>query len=164
MTPGQLYPLKADRVRVAMAWDVDTGGWKGVQRDLDVACVAVNKKGQVDMTDCIYYGNLENKSKSIKHSGDNTTGKGDGNDERISLQMREIPNDVYALYFILSAAGHNQSLSCLKQAKMRLIDKNTGFGISRYSSEELCESSNTSFFLMRIARNLETGHWYLAPM
>ena len=48
----------------------------------------------------VMYSNL--KASGVIHSGDNTTGAGDGDDEIITVHLRELPSDVSQLFFTVN--------------------------------------------------------------
>jgi len=42
----------------------------------------------------IFYNNLASADGSVKHSGDNRTGAGDGDDESLTVDLSMVPADV----------------------------------------------------------------------
>jgi tellurium resistance protein TerD len=129
--------------------------------DLDSSCVAVNREGNVDMNESVYYGNLVNSNLSLVHSGDEQTGEAGGDDERIQVELDRIPSHIIALYFILTlATPPNKTFADVKSAKMRFISTETKVGICRFVPSEM--GNNTALFLVRIAR--EGTHWNLTPI
>merc|ERR1712062_67402 len=60
-------------------------------------------------------------NKSIRHSGDNLTGEGDGDDEQIYVNLDQLSNNVKSLYFIINSySGH--PFSRIKNAYIRIIN------------------------------------------
>lgn len=47
--------------------------------------------------DLVYFGNLKHPSKAIIHTGDNLTGKGEGDDEQIIVNLEDIPEYVHKI-------------------------------------------------------------------
>lgn len=80
-------------------------GWKEskmTKMDLDAHCIVVKRhvEGRAD-TEHIYFSNLTDTSGGIKHLGDNRTGKGDGDDERIMIDLNRLGPDVTKLLFCI---------------------------------------------------------------
>ena len=72
-------------ITLGVGWDVaKKGGFMGMfgggggDIDLDASCLAFNAGGKV--VDQVWFGQLSSKDGSIRHSGDNLTGEGDGDD------------------------------------------------------------------------------------
>lgn len=126
---GNLHQLQYNRITVGLAWDIE----QGQMVDLDSSCVAVNREGNVDMNESVYYGNLVNSNLSLVHSGDEQTGEAGGDDERIQVELDRIPSHIIALYFILTlATPPNKTFADVKSAKMRFILTETKVGICRF--------------------------------
>ena len=70
------------RLMVGIGWDV--AGFDSDAPDLDVSVFLVDKndKTRVD-EDFIFYNNMKTPDGSIEHLGDNRTGAGDGDDEKL---------------------------------------------------------------------------------
>lgn len=154
---GNLHQLQYNRITVGLAWDIE----QGQMVDLDSSCVAVNREGNVDMNESVYYGNLVNSNLSLVHSGDEQTGEAGGDDERIQVELDRIPSHIIALYFILTlATPPNKTFADVKSAKMRFLSTETKAGICRFVPSEM--GNNTALFLVRIAR--EGTHWNLTPI
>lgn len=78
--------------------------------DLDLNCVCFDE--QKNILDVIYYGNRVNSNGSIRLNRDNRTGRNDNltvgdDDERISVNLDEIPDDVKTILFVITSyKGH----------------------------------------------------------
>ena len=44
--------------------------------------------------DKVYYGQLQSSDKSVQHQGDNLTGEGDGDDEQIHINLKQVKDTV----------------------------------------------------------------------
>ena len=53
------------------------------------------------LQELVFFNRLEAFKGVIQHTGDNITGEGDGDDERIVIQMSKLPGKV-SFYFFLS--------------------------------------------------------------
>merc|ERR1719436_662043 len=76
-------PLDLAQITVGLGWDVDDG-----ECDLDVSAVLLDRAGN-DL-EAVFFGRLESTQHGIKHTGDNLTGAGDGDDEQINVNLTKI--------------------------------------------------------------------------
>lgn len=103
-------------VSIGVSWDASTRGKSGVLgklfgkagSDLDVSAVLF--QDQEPVTLCIGFDeNVMNPlhgqpgDGSVRHSGDNTTGAGEGDDETITLQLDKIPGEFHRIVLQVSA-------------------------------------------------------------
>ena len=92
----------------------------------------------VDKDDIVYFGNLEHRSKAVKHMGDNLTGEGEGDDEQIFVNLDEMPERYDKLIFVVNiyhAVERKQHFGMINNAYIRIIDPD--------SREELCRFNLT---------------------
>jgi len=80
-------------VVAGLGWDTDAG-----HVDLDVSVVLFTADGS--HVDTVFYDNLE--APGIKHSGDNMTGDGGGDDETISLHLDAVSSQVQQMVFVVN--------------------------------------------------------------
>lgn len=146
------YSDTLEKVRIAAGWDVVDSGQ---DYDLDVCAFLLDKNGKA--IGKVYYG--AQKSKGIYLDGDNLTGEGDGDDENIYANLKEIPAKVSSIMFavvIYQAKTRRQRFGKVKNAFVRLVDENAG-------QKEICKFSlsedggdNTAVTFAELYRN-ETG-------
>ncbi|NED85995.1 TerD family protein, partial [Streptomyces sp. SID11233] len=68
-------------VTVGLGWDVRTT--TGTDFDLDASAILTNAEGKVSGDgDFVFFNNLKSSDGSVEHTGDNTTGEGEGDDEQ----------------------------------------------------------------------------------
>ena len=85
LTKGQKADLTKgnpglQKIVVGLGWDVNSYS-TGAAFDLDSSAFLLGEGGKVTKSkDFIYYENLEHPSGAVKHSGDNLTGEGSGDD------------------------------------------------------------------------------------
>lgn len=154
---GNTHHLTFNRVQVGLSWDVENGQ----NIDLDSSCVAVDRQGNILLHETVYYGNLTNSNASLVHSGDETHGIGEGDDELIRCDLDRIPTTVLALYFILTIATPNKTFADIKSAQVRMISTETKVGICRFVPHEF--GPHTAMFLVRLARENE-DQWVMTPI
>lgn len=102
-------------------WDVATSG---PSADLDIAAFLLDDNGRIhDANDVIFFNHMQ--SDGIELEGDNRTGAGDGDDERIDIDLNAIPAKYKKIVFaivIFDAQKKRQSFGMVKNAYVRLLD------------------------------------------
>jgi len=88
--------------------------------DLDASCVTFDSSGE--LLEAIFYNSLVNKSESILHSGDNTTGEDDGDDdETISIHFSKLPSEVQQIMICVTSPS-GTDFTGVSMAGCRLIN------------------------------------------
>ena len=121
LTTGDGEPLT--KVQMAVGWDhAPTAGFIGsgaAPIDLDASAVQF-AGGQ--LFDLAFFNNLATRDGSVVHLGDNTTGKGDGDDEVITVDLSKVYAKVDSILFLISSyQGH--SLEYIRNAYCRVVDE-----------------------------------------
>ena len=139
LTKGQKVNLRKDggvaltMATMGLGWDpVEKRGMFGsraVDIDLDASAVLFADDQIVDVC---YYGQLRSKDGSILHQGDNLTGAGDGDDERINVDLTRVPPYVTTIIFIVTSYK-GQTFAQVQNAFCRLIDATTDSELARYT-------------------------------
>lgn len=122
-------------VRVGLGWDVNMAG--GAAFDLDaVAFLLTGSRRVRGDYDFIFYNNLSSPDGSVRHSGDNTTGAGEGDDETVFVELNRVPADIQAIRIdatIHEAEARGQNFSMIQSAFIRIVNEANGAEIARYS-------------------------------
>ncbi|HET8959372.1 TerD family protein [Nocardioides sp.] len=130
LTRGQELALTAQdgapltRVQLGVGWDkVPTAGFIGSGApDIDLDASAVQFAGG-QLFDLAFYNNLRTRDGSVVHLGDNTTGRGEGDDEVLTVDLTKVYGKVDAIVlFVSSYQGH--TLEWIANAYCRLVDEN----------------------------------------
>jgi len=136
------------KVMVGLGWDVN--GYDGPDFDLDTEAFMLDKSGKCKTEkEFIFYYNLEHSSGSVKHMGDNQTGRKDGNVEKtgsegadvekILIDLTSVPSNVERIAFtvtIYDADARRQNFGQVNNAFIRLVDETTGREVVRYDLTE----------------------------
>lgn len=115
-------------VRMGLGWDPIKkkgmfGGVKEVSVDLDASALMYDAHHNV--VDTVYFGQLKSRDGSLKHTGDNLTGAGDGDDESILVALDRVPAKVTQIVFIVNSySGH--SFNQIENAACRAVDSDAG--------------------------------------
>lgn len=120
-----------EKLRIGAAWDTSTGMSGGLigkikQRigsDLDLVCIGVAGNNPVR-----YVGidNLDPMGGSVVHTGDNTTGRGEGDDEQIDVTFDKIPPNITELHFVIAAFKRGSSFDRAKNVEFNIYDGTGG--------------------------------------
>lgn len=111
-----------------LGWDTNkyTGN---ADFDLDASIFMLNDKGKLsNEKNFVFYNNLTDPAGSVKHSGDNRTGQGDGDDEKIFINFSKIPSDVQKLVVVVTihqASERGQNFGQVSNAYVRLVKLNS---------------------------------------
>lgn len=107
--------------------------------DCDASAFLLKNGKLVDNSDIIYFGNLQHKSGTVKHMGDNLTGEGDGDDEQIVVDLSRVPNEydkIVVVVNIYQADKRNQHFGMIQNAFIRIVDGKTNKEMCKYNLTE----------------------------
>ncbi|MCI8574258.1 MAG: TerD family protein [Oscillibacter sp.] len=108
---------------VGLGWDVNQYDG-GADFDLDACAFVLGANGKVRCDeDFIFYNNLESKDGSIRHTGDNLTGEGDGDDEVLIIDFTKVPADVQKIAITVTihdAQARRQNFGQVSNAYVRV--------------------------------------------
>jgi tellurium resistance protein TerD len=94
--------------------------------DCDSAVLMLDAQGKLPrIEDVIYYDKLQSDCGSVRHSGDNFTGKGDNDDEQIFIELSKVPAHFTRLLFainIYDCEARKQHFGHLEGAFIRVVD------------------------------------------
>ena len=96
LSKGQRVSLDKNLTHALVGLGWDTNRYDGgADFDLDAAAFLLGANGKVRTEDdFIFYNNLESVDGSVRHTGDNLTGEGEGDDEVILIDFAKIPPSV----------------------------------------------------------------------
>jgi tellurium resistance protein TerZ len=113
-------------VRMGLGWDVADDG---DSIDLDASCGMFDAGG--GLVDLVWFRQLRSRDGSIRHTGDNLTGAGDGDDESIIVELERVPAEVRSLVFTVNSYL-GQSFDVVENAFCRLLDHRSAAEVARY--------------------------------
>ncbi|MEU2114566.1 TerD family protein [Streptomyces sp. NPDC016459] len=141
-------------VTVGLGWDVRTT--TGTDFDLDASAILVTEEGKVrNEQDFVFFNNLKSGDGSVEHTGDNTTGEGEGDDEQVKVSLATVPADVAKIVFpvsIYDAENRQQSFGQVRNAFIRVVNQTGGAEIARYDLSEDA-STETAMVFGELYRN-----------
>ena len=123
---------------IGLGWD--TRATDGAAFDRDGAIFLHNAAGKVRSdADFVFYNNLKSTDGSIAHSGDNTTGAGEGDDETVTIELANVPADVDKVAICVTihdAETRKQNFGQVSKAFVRCVNANGNTEIARYDLSE----------------------------
>jgi len=114
------------RVRMGLGWDPAPGA-RNV--DLDASVIAFDPTGK-DLGK-VWFMHKTEFNGAIRHSGDNLTGQGEGDDEVIYVELGQLPPNVTALAFTINSF-QGQNFTDIARAFCRLVDDTSNAELVRF--------------------------------
>ena len=147
------------RAVIGLGWDTNKYSGGG-DFDLDASAFLVGSNGKTNNDlDFIFYNNLEHSTGAVIHTGDNRTGEGDGDDEKLIVEFAKIPLDIDKIAItvtIYDAIARAQNFGQISNAFVRVVNEETNEEILRYDlSEDF--SVETALVFCEIYRH--NGEW-----
>lgn len=124
-------------------------GFGGGADSIDLDASVIVTDASKNIIDEVWFRQLSSRDGSIKHSGDNLTGDGDGDDEIIRVDLTRLSKDAAHIVVTVNSF-RGQTFNEVDNAVCRLVDQNTGKEICRYELRE--KGSNTGFVMAAISR------------
>lgn len=136
---------------VGLGWDINRYEG-GCDFDLDASAFLLGANGKVRRDeDFIFYGNLKSQDGSVRHTGDNLTGEGEGDDEVLIINFAKVPPDVQKIAVtvtIYDAEKRRQNFGQVSNAYVR---------VARIASEEDTAGSEVLRFDLGEEFSVETA-------
>lgn len=123
-------------VIVGLGWDAAKKGLFGGTHNIDCDASAIILDTNDKYLDTVYFSHTSSMNGNVYHHGDNLTGDGDGDDEQISVNLKDMPSNVGKIVFVVniySCLLRKQDFGMIKNAFIRLMDKSDKKEICRYN-------------------------------
>lgn len=123
---------------VGLGWNPNAN--VGDQFDADVSAFILNENGKL-LSDnhFVFYNNLKAPGESVVHTGDNRTGEGDGDDEKLLVDFSRMEPEAKKVVFVVTiheAQQRNQNFGQINGAFIRIGNNETGEEILKYDLNE----------------------------
>ncbi|MFI0899918.1 TerD family protein [Streptomyces sp. NPDC020983] len=142
-------------VRMGLGWEPAYGG---PAIDLDASVIVYGP--QRNHLETCYFGHKKAQKGAIKHSGDNLTGHGSGDDETIVVHLGRLPQDATGLVFTVNSYS-GQTFDGVAKAYCRLLDDSTGEELVRF---DLTGSEpRTGVLMAKLVRQF-SGEWEMTAL
>lgn len=146
------------KLLVGLGWD--NRKTDGKEFDLDASLFMVGSSGKcLNDQGFIFYNNKNSADGSVVHHGDNRSGEGDGDDEKVSVELGKVSADVQRLVVTVTihdAQQRAQNFGQVQNAFIRVVNEESGREIARYDLGE-DYSTETAMVFGEIYRN--NGEW-----
>ncbi|MFH9554040.1 TerD family protein [Streptomyces sp. NPDC051445] len=143
------------QVKMGLGWEP---AFRGKDIDLDASVIAYGP--QRNHIDSCYFGKLSILNGAIKHSGDNLTGEGGGDDEVIVVDLGRLPQEVTGLVFTVNSFS-GQKFTEVAKAYCRLLDAATGEELVRFDLTGA--EPQTGVLMAKLIRQF-SGEWDMTAM
>ncbi|MFJ4363858.1 TerD family protein [Streptomyces chartreusis] len=143
------------QVQMGLGWEP---AYRGKDIDLDASVIAYGP--QRNHIDSCYFGKLQIVNGAIRHSGDNLTGEGGGDDEVITVDLGRLPQDVTGLVFTVNSFS-GQKFTEVAKAYCRLIDALSGEELVRFDLTSA--EPQTGVLMAKLIRQF-SGEWEMTAM
>ncbi|MER5881233.1 TerD family protein [Streptomyces sp. NPDC060235] len=143
------------QVQMGLGWEP---AYRGKDIDLDASVIAYGP--QRNHIDSCYFGKLSIVNGAIKHSGDNLTGEGGGDDEVITVDLGRLPQEVTGLVFTVNSFS-GQKFTEVAKAYCRLIDAATGEELVRFDLTNA--EAQTGVMMAKLIKQF-SGEWEMTAM
>ncbi|RHT93950.1 TerD family protein [Clostridium sp. AM27-31LB] len=155
-------------VLVGLGWDAVESkkgflallfGTQAADIDCDATAILLKDGKFCDKNDVVYFGNLEHKSGTVRHMGDNLTGDGEGDDEQILIDLSKVPAEYDRIVIVVNiydCIKRKQEFGMIKNAFIRIVDGKTNREMCKYDLSE-DYSGMTAMIFGEIYRH--NGEW-----
>ncbi|AJC57380.1 TerD family protein [Streptomyces noursei] len=145
-------------VSIGLGWDVRTT--TGADYDLDASALLCTDTGKVASDQhFVFYNNLTSPDGSVRHTGDNLTGAGDGDDETVDVTLDGVPAEITKIVFPVSihdAQSRGQNFGQVRNAYIRVVNQQGGAELARY---DLTEDASTETAMVFGELYRHNGEW-----
>jgi len=146
------------KISLGLGWDPVKSGFlgklmgNGGEIDLDASCILFD--AQLQPVDLVWFRQLQSRDGSIKHSGDNRTGEGDGDDETIHVDLAQLPATVQYLVFTVNSFT-GQNFEKVENAYCRIVNSAKREELARFNLSE--KGRHTGIVMASLVRG--AGGW-----
>ncbi|KIA99088.1 MULTISPECIES: TerD family protein [unclassified Flavobacterium] len=123
---GQRQSIDAPKFTVGLGWDSNSSS-TGESFDLDASIFLIGANGKIPSDNhFVYYNNLKSPDQAVIHTGDNLTGAGDGDDEKIQVDLSKIAPEVNEISFVVTihhADTRRQNFGQIRNSFIRILDQ-----------------------------------------
>lgn len=172
LSKGQRIDLSKDvesalnNLKIGLGWDAKPGAVAGADLDLDVSLLLLGSNNKPDMNEMdtnsncdsfIYFKNPLGAKGKIKHSGDNRTGSGDGDDETIDVQLASLDAKYQKILILVTVATPNVTFGQVENAYVKMSDTDSNKELLRFDLDFDASTATGVTFASLTRRN---DKWY----
>ena len=146
-------PIENQYTFVGLGWDFQ----RGMVYDLDASLIVFDMNNQI--MEVIYHKNVKSQDGNIFHYGDNKTGRGEGDDEIISINFPHLNNNVSSMAVVVNSFKGN-NLTGIRGGFIRLFYEKGPIGCYLLNEGREC----TGLLLGLFRKDLNSGFWFFQVM
>ncbi|MBH5336081.1 TerD family protein [Streptomyces pactum] len=145
-------------VVAGLGWKVNTGPG---DMDLDASALVLGADGRV-LSDghFVFFNNPACPDNAVRHTGDNRTGEGEGDDEQIAVDFDLLPPEAEAVVFVVSIHDEHgtpaHTFGRVRDAYIRVVHVAAGMELCRYELTEDSQDETAMVFGQLYRRD---GEW-----
>lgn len=130
------------RVRIGLGWNMkrhDTGAHFDIDASAFILKAAAPNNTLISESHFVFYNNLASPEGAVKHSGDNRTGEGDGDDESIIIDLAKLPAEAVEISFVVTihdGQAKRQNFGQISEAYINLYNDESGDIVATYKLDE----------------------------
>lgn len=153
------------KIYMGLGWDVAKAkgffgallGGGGGSIDLDASALLFDAGGS--LVDTVWFRQLQSRDGSVRHGGDNLTGEGEGDDERIFVDLTKLPGNVQSIVFTVNSF-RGQTFDKVANAFCRIVNEQGGQEIAKFNLSE--QGGHTGLVMVKLVR--QGGGWQLTAI
>lgn len=158
---GQKLSLSKDngsaltKIIAGLGWDpVKKRGLFGGGGEIDLDASVIMFDSNKNALDTVSFSKLNSSDGSVRHSGDNLTGAGDGDDEQIVVDLTRVNPAVQSLVFVITSYS-GQKFSQIENVFCRVVDASAGNKeVVRYDLKGAgAGGNNTAQIMAKVSRS-----------
>ena len=134
------------KVILGAGWDISRNG---ADFDLDIAAFLLDSNNKFNTVSNVIFFNNPN-GQGVTLSGDNRTGAGDGDDERLLIDLQAIDSNIAKIAFVVTihnAQAKRQTFGMIDNSYVRLLDaENNEKELCRFNLKEDGSTSTSVIF------------------
>ena len=149
------------KIQVGLGWD--ERATDGSEYDLDASVFLLNETGKVRTDkDFVFYSNLKAVNGAVEHMGDNLTGGGDGDDEMVKINLKQMETEapdvvkISVVVTIHDAEARKQNFGQVNNAFIRIVNQDDNKEIVRF---DLTEDYSMETAIIFGEVYYKTGEW-----
>jgi tellurium resistance protein TerD len=125
-------------ITIGVGWDLKR--FEGDPIDVDASVFLLDKNDRTRQDeDFVFYNNFIGREGAVKHLGDSRTGAGDGDDEKIVIDLMALPFEVIKIAFVLSIYDmdlNSNNFTMVKNVFFRIVNNETTLETFRYELDD----------------------------
>lgn len=152
---------------MGLGWDAQST-WIGSSDSIDLDASVAFFSDTNELLDTVSFQKLRSNDGSTRHSGDNRTGEGEGDDERVALDLTKVNPNVKTIVFVVNSYL-GQKFNKVANCFCRLFEAKSGEEFDlRKQGEEYCrfnlaeKGDHTGKIMAKLYRH--NGEWKFAAL